>query len=92
MPGIYQTSDQAAASQVSVTTSDTAVAPANVARRRIVLRNNDATNPVYISHTTATTSHFFLKATESLEIRSQAAIRAIATGGTVVVSVWEEFD
>lgn len=86
------TSHQAGSSQVPVLITDTAVASANELRRRLIVRNNDSTNPIYIAPVTATTSHFLVKAGESIEIHYRGAVRAISTGGTVVVSVWEEYD
>ena len=88
----YESSDQAAGSQVSVDTSTTVIKAANQSRRRMLIRNNDATNPVYLNSGTATSSHFIVKAGESVEIRTKATVSGIATGAAVTVHVWEEFD
>jgi len=90
---VYESSDQAAGSQVSVDTSTTTILAAKATRRRVIIRNNDASNPVYLnSAAAATTSHFIVKAGESVEIRTRNDIRGIATGAAVTVHVWEEFD
>jgi hypothetical protein len=87
------TSDQAGGSQVSVLVTTTEVLAARPTRRRAIIRNNDATNPIYLNAgAAATTSHFIVKAGESVEIRTSAAVNGIATGGTVVTHVWDEFD
>lgn len=88
------TSQQALGSQVSVPTSAGGIAlvAANPSRRRVVIKNDDTANPIYVQSGTPTTSHFKIAAAASMSFYTKAALSAISTGGTVVVSVWEEYD
>lgn len=86
------TTRQALGSQVSVAITSTALAIARPTRRRLVVENTDSTNPVYVQAGTATSSHFRIAAGKSMEFRTAVALEAIAVGGTVVCSLWDEFD
>lgn len=89
----FEASDVMRGSQVSVDTSSTLILDARSTRRRVILRNNDGTNPVYITgDETATTSDFIVKAGESVELRTKDALRGIATGAAVTLHVMEEYD
>ncbi len=87
-------SKQAAPNQASITTSDTQLIAANPLRRRVIVHNIDATNPIFVTFGSdaATTAGFRIAKDESVEFQTVGEIRAIATGGTVVTHTWEEFD
>ena len=78
---------------VTITTSGTTLLTksATAYRQRVILVNNDATNPVYVAyHTPATTSDMPVKAGQSLTLNSNATIYAISTGASVSVSLITE--
>ena len=93
MAGYDQSSETSVATQVSVLVTTTQLKPARPTRKRMIVRNNDGSNPIYINgEADATTSHFIVKAGESIELDTQGVVNAIATGATVVVHIWEEFN
>ena len=81
-------------SVVAVATSSTPLLAARPGlRARVVLKNTDTANPVYINFAngTATTSDFPLLHGESVEMHGDGAVTAIATGGSVNVAILEEW-
>lgn len=89
----FTSSKQIAGTSVSIATSSTQLMAANATRRRAVLHNTDASNPVYLGNATvATTSGFRVAAGESVVVMTRSPLFAISTGGSVDVDVLEEFD
>ena|SRR3982751_619754 len=95
-PGIYQYA--ATETGVSVATSDTSLLVANPMRTYLMIQNQDGTNPIYIATdggaSVADSTCFKLIAGASREWNlgsgvPVAAIKAIATGGSVNVHVEE---
>ena len=79
---------------VSVLVTDTAVLAANPARKLLILKNLDTTNPVFVSldGDAADTDDMELGAKEGIVLDVAVpvtAIKAIATGGTVKLYVSE---
>ena len=93
LPVVTSSTGNSADGLVSIATSSTTLLAARSKRVRAVIKNTDATNPIYLNTTggTATTSDFPLKAGESVELRSTTAITAIATGSTVSAAYIEEY-
>lgn len=90
---LFETSEQVNVGNVSVDTSSTTIIAANANRRRLFLKNNDGTNPVYIKNdAVATTSHYMLGPGDSVLLENKSQWRGIATGAACVVSYLEEYD
>lgn len=76
--------------QATVTTTATNVLPATAAfpaQRGWIIRNMDATNPIYIGRdaTDSSSTGFIIKPGESLTLGSQHSIWMISTGGSVTI-------
>lgn len=76
--------------QATVTTTATDVLPATAAypaQRGWIIRNMDATNPIYIGRdaTDSSSTGFILKPGESITIGSQHSIWMISTGDSVTI-------
>lgn len=89
---VQVTTPTGTASQVPVTVATTVVAAANASRREILIRNRDATNPIYVNlgGAAVVATHFLVPAGYSLATTYAGQIQAIATGGTVTADVLEE--
>ena len=95
-PNQYQTgADSLNCIQVTVGTSPTEILPANPTRRAVTITNT-GTNPVYTGETNgvlSTTGDLIAgNVGQSKTYCVTCAIWGIATGGTQVVTVAEEFD
>lgn len=78
--------------RVSVLITATALVAARAARRRLLVKNIDTVNPIYVGPATVTVANGMeVKAGESLALFTTAALQAIASGGTVATCVLEEF-
>lgn len=76
-------------SKTAVLITSTLIIPQSTAsnRRRVILINRDATNPIYFNFgmgtVEATTTNASLQPGESISLNLRCAIYGIATGGTV---------
>lgn len=77
--------------QVTATTSAGTLVAANANRRRLTIRNQDATISVYVGEATVTSANGrILKANESCEITSPELMQVIAASGTPIVDFMDE--
>jgi hypothetical protein len=73
---------------VTTTASKVIAAQAYPGQRGFVIRNLDATNPIYIGHTStvSSTTGWVIKAGESFTVPVQCDIWAISTGASVTIN------
>lgn len=77
--------------QVTVTSTATSIIAANTARKRITIRNNDVSNPVFIGVAGVTAADgWYLPAGAAVTLNTNAAIFGITASGSVTVSYLEE--
>lgn len=85
--------DAVANGQVALSTTAATVIAANTKRRRILVKNLDATIVVFIGRATVSaTNGFRINAGETVELTGTGLIQGIAASGTPSVAYWEEAD
>lgn len=89
-------SKRIAFSQVSIgtTAGGTTLIAARNGRTRVIIKNHDTTNAIYLgeaSDTVSATTGRTLLAGESEAFETQAGLKALSASGTIIVSVVEEF-
>lgn len=82
-----------ATGQAALSTTAAQVIAANTARHTVLVRNNDASISIYVGASGVTSATgLLLKAGESVEITTTAAVFAVSASGTPTVSYFAEND
>lgn len=77
---------------VDTTAGGTAIAAARATRRSVTVRNLDGATSIYVGAGTITSANFLLKAGESINLDTVAAVKALSASGSVNVGIIETYD
>lgn len=79
---------------IPTTAGGTTLIAARNGRSRVIVKNHDTTNAIYLggaADTVTATSGLTILAGESVALETQAGLKALSASGSIIVGVVEEF-